>query len=204
MYAYFIGNIAEIGVDYVVLDVNHVGYNIYISSFTQSNLPPIGQEVKLYTYTCVREDAFLLYGFLSKDDLEIFKLLLTINGIGPKAGLGILSSLRPDDLRFAIMAGDVKAISKAPGIGKKIAERIILELKNKISLEDSLQILQTDSVGNTTDVAVNSTIRAEAIEALTALGYPSSEALKAVNGVPLTEDMDVETLLKLALKAMLR
>ncbi|HBA70400.1 MAG TPA: Holliday junction branch migration protein RuvA, partial [Lachnospiraceae bacterium] len=137
MIAYMKGKIADISEDNLVLEVNGIGYNIRISSGTAGLLPGIGEEVKIYTYTYVREDAFLLYGFLTRDDLEIFRRLITVNGIGPKGGLAILSVMTADDLRFAILSGDSKAIAKAPGIGKKTAERVILDLRDKVSIEES-------------------------------------------------------------------
>ena len=141
----------------------------------------------------------ILYGFLSKDDLEIFKLLITVSGIGPKGGLAILSTLPADDLRFAILSGDSKAISKAPGIGAKTAQRVILDLKDKLSLEDAFE----KKLENQTSGAVssmNSTVKNDAVMALNALGYSSTESLKAVSKVDITEDMDVEDVLKFALK----
>ena len=153
----------------------------------------------------MREDAFLLYGFLTKDDLDIFRRLITVNGIGPKGGLAILSVMTADDLRFAILSGDAKAIAKAPGIGVKTAERVILDLRDKISLAESLE----KSFGtneNYSGQAVGSQkaakTRNEAVEALSALGYSPSEALKAVKKVEITQDMDTEEVLKQALRKM--
>ena len=137
MIAFVRGEIENISEDHAVIDVGGIGYNVRISPGTAGRLPGIGKEVKLYTYTCVREDAFWLYGFLSRDELELFKLLITVNGIGPKGGLAILSVLSADDLRFAIISGDAKAIARAPGIGAKTAGRVILDLKDKISIEDT-------------------------------------------------------------------
>ena len=158
-------------------------------------------EVKLYTYTCVREDAFLLYGFMSRDELEIFKKLITVNGVGPKGGLAILSVMSTDDLRFAIMAGDAKAIAKAPGVGAKTASRVIIDLKDKISLEDTLIHKEIDGISRDTHTT-DSYARNEAVEALVALGYSPSDALKAIKKAEPPEDADVETILKLALKNM--
>ena len=138
MIAFVKGFIEDISEENVVIDTGNIGYNLKISTGTAARLPGIGAEVKLYTYTCVREDSFSLFGFLSRDDLEIFKKLITVNGIGPKGGLAILSVMTADSLRFAIMSGDAVGIAKAPGIGKKTAERVILDLKDKISLEDTL------------------------------------------------------------------
>lgn len=119
MIAYVNGIIEDITEDNVVIDVGGLGYNVRISSDTAAKLPGVGAQVRLYTYTCVREDAFLLYGFLSRNDLEIFKKCITVNGIGPKGALAILSVMDADSLRFAILSGDTKAISKAPGIGAR-------------------------------------------------------------------------------------
>lgn len=201
MIAFVKGKIDDIAEDNVVIDVGGIGYNIRISAETASLLPGINEEVKLYTYTCVREDMFSLYGFLTRDDLEIFKKLITVNGIGPKGGLAILSVISADDLRFAIISGDAAAISKAPGIGKKTAERVILDLKDKISLEDTLvhkEMFKPQAGGNLSD----NHARNEAVEALIALGYSATDALHAVKNVQTDNDMDVEAILKLALKNM--
>lgn len=207
MIAYIKGEIADISEDNLVLETNNIGYNIKISTGTAGLLPGIGEEVKIYTYTYVREDAFLLYGFLTKDDLEIFKKLITVNGIGPKGGLAILSVMSADDLRFAIIAGDAKAIAKAPGIGAKTAERVILDLRDKVSIEDSFvnreaAALKGVAAGKDAGVAGVAVARNEAVEALAALGYSASEALKAVKQVEITEDMTTEDILKQALKKM--
>lgn len=201
MIAFVKGTIEDITEDNVVVDTGNMGYNIKISASTASLLPGIGEKIKLYTYTCVREDQFSLYGFLTRDDLDIFKRLITVNGIGPKGGLAVLSVMSADALRFAIISGDSAAICKAPGIGKKTAERVILDLKDKISLEDTLVHKEMQSF----DAGISGTdshARNEAVEALTALGYSASDALQAVKAVKATEDMDVETILKLALKNM--
>jgi Holliday junction DNA helicase RuvA len=200
MIAFVKGSIEDIAEDNVILDTGGIGYNIKISGQTVAALPGIGKEVKLYTYTCVREDAFLLYGFLSRDELEIFKKLITVNGIGPKGGLSILSVMSADDLRFAIMSGDAKAISKAPGIGAKTAGRVILDLKDKISLDDTLiKREMNDYAGN---VPAGNSAGNEAVEALIALGYQPGDALRAVKKVNPTQEADAETILKLALKNM--
>lgn len=201
MIAFVKGRIDEITEENVVIDVGGIGYNVKISTQTAALLPSLEEEVKLYTYTCVREDMFSLYGFLTRDDLEIFKRLITVNGIGPKGGLAILSVMSADNLRFAIISGDAAAISKAPGIGKKTAERVILDLKDKFSLEDTLvhkEMLKLKEGGSISDHHA----RNEAVEALTALGYSASDALHAVKSVQADENMDVETILKLALKNM--
>ena len=201
MIAFVKGRIDDISDENVVIDVGGIGYNVKISTGTAANLPGIGEEAKLYTYTCVREDMFSLFGFLTRDDLEIFKKLITVNGIGPKGGLAILSVMSADDLRFAIISGDAASISKAPGIGKKTAERVILDLKDKISLEDTLVHKEMNQLPAGGD-SVDNHARNEAVEALTALGYSASDALRAVKAVQIEDDMDVEVILKLALKNM--
>lgn len=142
----------------------------------------------------------ILFGFLTKDDLFVFRLLLGVSGIGPKGALAVLSVMTTDDLRFAVLGDDAKAIAKAPGVGAKTAQRLILELKDKLSLEDAFEqkLAKNDNpVQNKAKGAKN-----EAIEALVALGYSSSEALKALNGIEITDDTDVEDILKAALKNM--
>lgn len=201
MFAFIKGKIDDISEDNVVIDTGVIGYNVKISSGTLAALPGIGGEVKLYTYTCVREDMFSLFGFLSRDDLEIFKKLITVNGIGPKGGLAILSVMSADNLRFAVLSGDAASIAKAPGIGKKTAERVILDLKDKISLEDTLAHKEMQAASDTAGAPMQQT-RNEAVEALVALGYSASDALHAVKNVQAEEDADVETILKLALKNM--
>ena len=200
MYSYIKGQLAEIEEDKIVVEAGGIGYNIYTTGQTFQYLPPVGENVKVYTYLHLREDIMMLYGFLSKDELKVFKLLLGVNGIGPKGALAILSVMTTDDLRFAVLGDDAKAIAKAPGVGAKTAQRLILELKDKLKLEDAfeqkLSHVQTETTTN-----VNG-IKNEAVQALVALGYSSSEALKAMNGIELTPDMEVEDLLKAALKNM--
>lgn len=196
MFAYMKGIVADVSEDNLILEVNQIGYNIKISSSIAALLPGIGEEVKIYTYTLVREDAFSLYGFLTKDDLDIFKKVITVNGIGPKGGLAILSAMTADDLRLAIISGDAKAISKAPGIGAKTAERLILDLRDKVSIEDTFVNREI----RMQEAPALSDAKSEAVEALTALGYGAAEALKAVKSVAVADDMDVEVILKMALK----
>lgn len=205
MYAYIKGTLEEMTEDSVVVETGGIGYNVKVSTTTADLLPGIGSEVKIYTYTLVREDAFSLYGFLTRDDLEVFKKLITVSGIGPKGGLAILSVMSADALRFAVMAGDAKAIAKAPGIGKKTAERVVLELRDKISLEDTLNGIgvPADETGTAAGAqGGDNLMRREAIEALVALGYSASDATAAVKKVEITENATSETILKLALKHM--
>lgn len=205
MYAYLKGTLEEITEDNIVVEVGNIGYNVKVSTTTADLLPPLGNEVKIYTYTLVREDTFSLYGFLTRDDLEVFKKLITVNGIGPKGGLAILSVMSADALRFAIMAGDAKSIAKAPGIGNKTAERVILDLRDKVSLEDTLRGLgdPVDTAGAASGSgSSDNNMKKEAIEALVALGYSASDATAAVKKVEITEDISVENILKTALKFM--
>lgn len=201
MIAYLKGIVAEVTESKLILDVHDVGYLIYISARDASEMPGRGEEVKIYTYLNVKEDAMQLFGFLSEEDLEIYRLLLSVNGIGPKAALGILSVLTADDLRFAVLADDAKAIAKAPGVGTKTAQKLILELKDKLSLEDAFE--RKLEKGAAAAVQADSDAKNEAIQALTALGYSSSDALRAVRRAEITEDMDTEAILKLALKQMM-
>jgi len=200
MIAYIKGRIAEILEDRVILEAGAMGYNIFMPMASAEAVLRKGDEVKLHTYLNVREDAMQLFGFLTRDDLNTFKLLLGVNGIGPKAALGVLSGLTADELRFAVLADDVKTISRAPGIGKKTAQKLILELKDKMDLQEAYE-LKTEHVrevqGNGSEL---SDARKEAVEALTALGYSGADALRAVKKVDMTPEMDVETLLKAALK----
>ncbi|MDO5589568.1 MAG: Holliday junction branch migration protein RuvA [Lachnospiraceae bacterium] len=202
MIQYIRGELALVEEDRVIVDVGGVGYGIFMPVQSISQLPGVGNEVRIYTYLNVKEDAMQLFGFLTRDDLKVFKLLIGVNGIGPKGGQAVLSVLSPDDLRFAVLANDVKAICAAPGIGKKTAEKVILELKDKLSLDDVFEHSSEDQF-DACAVAENSDVQSEAIQALVALGYNSTDALKAVKKVEMTEAMDVEALLKQALKQML-
>ena len=194
------GELVSFEEDRVLIDVGGVGYGIFMSGSALTKLPPVGNEVKIHTYLNVKEDAMQLFGFLTRDDLRVFKLLISVNGIGPKGGLAILSVLTPDDLRFAVMANDVKAISSAPGIGKKTAEKIILELKDKLSIEDALDhVVSKEAVASASREQHNE-VMSEAVQALVALGYGNTEALKAVKKVEILENMGVNEVLKQALK----
>ena len=198
MISYIRGELVLIEEDKAIIDVNGVGFGIFMPAQTMNLLPAVGEDVKLYTYMNVREDAMQLYGFLTKDDLEVFKLVIGVSGIGPKGGLAILSKLSADELRFAVMSHDVKAISSAPGIGKKTAEKLIIELKDKLSIEDVLT--REEAMGPDVSNHTSNQIQTEAVQALVALGYSNSESLRAVKKVSITEDMNVEMMLKQALK----
>ncbi|MCI9005107.1 MAG: Holliday junction branch migration protein RuvA [Lachnospiraceae bacterium] len=200
MYSYIKGELVEIQPESIVVEAGQIGYEIRMPANMVGRLGGIGQSVKVYTYLHVKEDLMELYGFLSRDDLLVFKLLLGVNGIGPKGALAILTALTPDDLRIAVLGEDAKAIAKAPGIGGKTAQRVILELKDKLSLvpvagnaSSARQAISQDS---------SSAVKAEAVQALVALGYSSTEAWKSVGKIELAPEMTVEELLKLCLKQM--
>ena len=199
MIAYVKGTLEEITEQNVVIEVNGIGYNVRISAGTMGQLPGLSSEVKLYTYTCVREDAFFLYVFLTKEELELFRLLITVNGVGPKGALGVLSVMSVRDLRFAVMGADSRMLAKAPGIGKKTAERIILDLRDKVSFDEAA--VETASPVQDVWQASDGDPRGEAMQALEALGYNPAEAKRAVAQVD-AKETDVEVILKAALKAM--
>lgn len=211
MISYINGVLAETDTDAAVVDVNGVGYEVYASQTTLDRMPSVGSPVKLYTYMSVREDAMTLFGFLSKDELQFFKMLIGVSGIGPKGALSILSVMSPDDLRFAILSADAKAISRAPGIGKKTAERMVLELHDKISPEDITHGV-TDGVVSvgTLDALSSESAGAEqeAVAALVALGYSSTDAIRAVRKVlgaagEDAKELTTEDVLRLALKEII-
>ncbi len=199
MIAYLKGILEEVGEDYLLVEVNNIGYQVKVSLRVIEGLPTIGKEIKIHTYTYVREDMIALYGFGSKEDLNMFLLLLGVNGVGPKGALGLLSAFSAYELQMAIIAQDAKTIAKAPGIGAKTAQRMILELKDKVSLEDTLEQM-AGGVQEPVSLGELEHSKAEAVEALTALGYSPAESIKAVKAVNMTEDMNSEALLKAALK----
>lgn len=186
----------------VVIDHHGMGYAISVPMSVIENLPAIGQEVMLYTYLNVREDAMQLFGFLTPEDLNIYKLLITVNGVGPKAGLGIMGVLSEYEIRCAVIAGDAKSISRAPGIGPKTAEKIILELKDKIAAEEMFEEFVTEKPVTSSDSGKENLkgVVQDAVEALVVLGYPKMDAVRAVQMVEMSENMTVEELLKQSLK----
>lgn len=203
MIGYIRGILEEADEQSVIIDNHGIGYRIFVPSSAFSGALPIGKEVKIYTYLSVKEDAMQLYGFLTRDDLRMFRMLLGVNGIGPKAGLGILSALTADELRFAVLADDAASIAKAPGIGKKTAQKLILELKDKLNLEDAFEQKLANQAAKDISAADAGSQVQEAVQALTALGYPGTEALRAVKKVEGAESMTVEEILKAALKKMI-
>ena len=200
MIAYLKGTLEETGNDYIVVEVNNIGYQVKVSTRVIEGLPCLGSQIKIHTYTYVREDVLALYGFLTRDDLQMFLLLLGVNGVGPKGALGILSMFSAQELRLAIISQDAKTIAKAPGIGAKTAQRMLIDLKDKVSVEETFENMGTETVGVSDVKKENAGARSDAIEALTALGYSATESMKAVNAVEITEEMTGDAILKLALK----
>lgn len=202
MFSYIRGPLVEISEDVIVVEAGGIGWNIHVPLSVLGRLPRTGETVQVYTSFQVREDAMTLYGFLCRQDLKMFEQLLSVSGIGPKAALGILSALNPDDLRMAVISEDVKAISRAPGIGPKTAKRVILELKDRVRMEDVLPTVQDDSLGTLSSAPGQGVegVAKDAIEALVALGYSLTEATRAVRQVELSDGMSVEAVLKASLK----
>ena len=193
MISFVKGTVADIGENFLIMENGGLGYEIYMTG-QDLEKAHIGDEKKIHTFLYVREDILQLYG--------MFKLLIGVNGVGPKGALGILSGISADELRFAVLSDDVKTISKAPGIGKKTAQKMILELKDKLKLEDAFEMKlahqQEEVAAGASDLRDS---RQEAVEALVALGYSSADALRAVRKVP--EEVqadDVEAILRAALK----
>ena len=197
MYYYVNGTVAEIGPNLAVIDCGGVGYACATTNYTLAQLKR-GEQAKLYTYLHVREEIFDLYGFSTQAELSSFKMLLGVSGVGPKAALAILSSGTPDQLALSIVTGDEKSLTGVPGIGKKIAQRIILELKDKLAKEQTgfdarMGTLSPIPVGGKTQ---------EAASALAVLGYSSQEISTALKGVDAA--LPVEEMIRIALKKMAR
>lgn len=197
MFAFIKGEVENLDEGIIIVENNNIGYEILVPADVVSEVT-IGMEVKLYTYFHVKEDAMTLFGFLSREDLNIFKKLITVNSVGPKSALSIMSTLTTSDLITAIISGDSKAISKAPGVGSKSAQKIILELKDKFDNEDILGTAAgfNSASGN----SVNSSAVNDAIETLVALGYGKSQALKSVSAVEIKDDYEAGDIVSLALK----
>lgn len=196
MFSYIQGRVEEINPEGIILDHDGIGYEI---GLPQSSLSQLRRQMQLrvYTYLQVRDDGFSLFGFLKREDLDLFKLLIGVGGIGPKGALSILGVLSVDQLRFAIAAGDDKTIAQAPGIGKKTAQRVILDLRDKIDFTQTLEA-QLDSKASDSS---SDDIRGEAILALNALGYSSAEALQAIRDLDISS-MSVEDLIRAGLKEL--
>ncbi len=196
MYEYIKGIFAGVNKDYIILENNGIGYKIFTSGTTLANLPSANENVMLYLQQIVREDFIGLYGFLTKDELNMFNLLLSVTGVGAKASLSLLSISNVTNLKYAILTGDEKTLTRAPGIGKKTAQRIILELKDKFKNDE----FTPEGIANIDNVEVNRNI-SEALEALVALGYSEKEAEKALGKV--TQKDSIEDIIKNSLKYLL-
>ena len=197
MISYVKGPLVDIFEDTVIIEAGYIGLEIHVPLSVLDRLPGIGMETILYTYFQGREDGMCLYGFLNRQDLRMFKQLISVSGIGPKGALGVLSAMTPDDLRVAIISGDAKAISRAPGIGVKTAQRVILDLKDKIDMADVLPAQFAAAEGP--EISAGGVAK-EAIEALVALGYSQTEANRAVGKVEMSDHMTSEDVLKASLK----
>lgn len=197
MIAFIRGKLVEIGESAAVLENGGIGYRVFVTGRDASRMHT-GEEILLHTYLNVREDAMQLFGFCAREDLEVFRLLLGVSGIGPKAALGVLSAFSANDLRFAVLSDDVKTISAAPGIGKKTAQKLILELRDKFSLQDAFE---ERALSLQDEALQEADIQSDAVQALVALGYPAADALKAVRAVA-SQDMGTEEILRAALRQM--
>lgn len=205
MISYVKGEIAAILEDKVIIETGGIGFGLYMPMQSLATLPPVGNIIKIHSYMHVKEDGIKLFGFLTADDLEIFRMLIAVNGIGPKGGLQILSQMSTDALRIAVLSGDTTSIAKTPGIGKKTAEKLIIELRDKLKLIDVFQEYDESNPTSSfaSDASVNP-VSLDAVQALVALGYENQEALQAVRKVPLDEDSTVEGILKQAFKHIAR
>ena len=192
MIAFIKGTVDSLSEGKMILESHGIGYELNIPASMFDAGIREGEELKIYTHMSVREDGISLFGFLSREDLEIYRMLIGVSGIGPKAALAVLSTLTADNLRFAVLSEDVQAIAKTPGIGKKTAQKLILELKDKFDLQEAFE----------QKLAGEPDAFQDAVQALTALGYSGTEALQAVKKVEITEGMDSEAVLKAALKHM--
>lgn len=203
MLAFIKGRIVDVGYEKVIVENQGIGYNILVPTNLLGNMR-IGEEIQLFTYMNVREDGISLYGFLKRNQLELYKLLLMVNGVGPKAAMNILSKMSVDELQSAIVSEDAKAIAKTPGIGAKTAARIILDLKDKVTIEDVLSTAMDKTIAfNQAENDSFGQLRNDALEALVALGYSPSESMRAVKSVEISEEDNSQSVLKKALKRML-
>lgn len=201
MYAYIKGILAAKESESIIVEAGGIGYSIAAPLSTIEALGQTGQEVKVHTYLYVREDAMNLYGFATNEELGMFKLLLTVSGVGPKAALSLLSAISPSKFSLAVISNDPKTLTRAQGIGTKIAQRIILELKDKISKE---QVEQSKDNGFLEEINTTGRSRlSEAVSALMVLGYSAVEANKAIAAV-YSDDLDLETIIRNALKGLAR
>lgn len=204
MIGFIRGNLFDVLEDKVVLDVSGVGYEIFIPSNVIDRLPDIGNEVLLHTYYQVKEDSAALFGFLTKKEKEVFCKLISVNGVGPKGAISILSSLSIEELVYAIAAADTKAFKKASGIGPKIAARICIDLKDKLGIADTLiddeiTTYNDKSIKQSDDVSV---LKAESYSYLENLGFSSKEIMSTLAKMKISSDMETEDIVAIALDMM--
>lgn len=200
MIAYISGALVSAGENYIVIDNHGMGYRIFVSGKFLEHIPAYGTQIKIYTHMYIREDELTLYGFHSEEELSVFRILIGISGVGPKVAMAILTALTIQELQLAVISEDAKTISKANGVGAKGASRIILELKDKLKMEDMMDAAYEQSIVQDTQ-DLNAT--RDAILALVNLGYSNSEAALAVKKIGDTSQMDIESILKAALKKLI-
>lgn len=201
MFYYLNGVVTHTGPYLAVIDCGGVGYACKTTNYTLSALKR-GEKAKLYTYLHVREELFELYGFATENELNCFQMLIGVSGVGPKAALAILSSVSPEQLATAIITGNEKALTGAPGVGKKIAQRVILELKDKLA-KGQISVPAGEIYGGTGVTVIPENKASEAAAALAVLGYGAAEINEALKGIPV-EEMSLESVIKQALKKMVK
>ena len=202
MFAYIRGTLSDIDENIVIVENNGVGYGISSSSNTIRQLPNIGSEVKLNTKLIPKEDSLTLYGFYDKEELKMFELLLSVSGIGPKGALAILSNMTVSDIQFAVAGEDAKAFAACPGVGKKTAERAIIDLKDKVDIIGAFEAKITSDLSGKKTAAPVITVKEEVLEALVSLGYSASNAARALDKMTITDSTTTEQLLSDTLKQM--
>ena len=200
MIAYISGALVSAGENYIVIDNHGMGYRIFVSGKFLEHIPAYGTQIKIYTHMYIREDELTLYGFHSEEELSVFRILIGISGVGPKVAMAILTALTIQELQLAVILEDTKTISKANGVGAKGASRIILELKDKLKMEDMMDAAYEQSIVQDTQ---DLNAARDAILALVNLGYSNSEAALAVKKIGDTSQMDIESILKAALKKLI-
>lgn len=198
MYAYIKGTLEEKSTDSIVVETTGIGYKIYVSEHTMAKLGEIGEKVKIYTHYHVREDNISLYGFMSNEELKMFELLLQVSGIGAKTAIAMLSNITPSKFALAIISNDLKTLTKIPGIGNKSAQRMVLELKDKLKTQTAIEDDEEETTPNDNSESIN-----EAEQALQILGYNKSEISKVFDKFD-THNLSTEDLIKEALKRLAR
>lgn len=198
MYAYIKGTLEEKSTDSIVVETAGIGYKIYVSEHTMAKLGEIGENIKIYTHYHVREDNISLYGFMSNEELKMFELLLQVSGIGAKTAIAMLSNITPSKFALAIISNDLKTLTKIPGIGNKSAQRMVLELKDKLKTQTAIEDNEEETTPNDNSESIN-----EAGQALQILGYNKSEISKVFDKFD-THNLSTEDLIKEALKRLAR